>query len=93
MPEMAQLLHVDRIPCLFVLLRTAHVPVVGGYDGKVILWKIDGIMKAVLTTPDHDSKSVDNKPIEKLTFLAEKDSVLAAAGKYAVPKASRCIAY
>lgn len=70
--------HTDDIICMTfcppLILAT------GGYDGKVILWKIDGVIKAVLTPPDHETKCMDDKPIEKVLYLVKAGKTLAALG-------------
>lgn len=73
--------HSDDISCMcFCAISTAAVILAtGGYDGQIVLWKLDGIMKGKLNAPDDlEEDSMSAKNLERLIFIPEKDNSLLA---------------
>ena len=50
----------------------------GGYDGLVILWKLDGVVRSVLTPPSHAKKDIDDRSIVALVWLEQLVGTLVA---------------
>lgn len=78
--------HSDDVSCMcFCSISTAAVILAtGSYDGEVILWKLDGIVKNKLTYPSTPqtsmpgSTTMETKSIERLWFLPKRDNKLLA---------------
>ena len=63
--------HKDDINCMCLCPITSFAVVLasGSYDGRVILWKLDGIIKATLAPPDLAATPPDDRAFVKLLFL------------------------
>jgi len=73
--------HSDDISCMcFCAISTAAVILAtGGYDGEIVLWKLDGIMKGRLNPPeDEDDDQLSAKNLERLIFIPEHENALLA---------------
>ena len=73
--------HMDDISCMcFCPISTAAVILAtGGYDGEIVLWKLDGIMKGRLNAPkDEDDDELSTRNLESLIFIPEKHNTLLA---------------
>ncbi|QDZ24146.1 WD40 repeat domain-containing protein [Chloropicon primus] len=72
--------HVDDISCMcFCPISTAAVILAtGGYDGEIVLWKLDGIMKGRLNPPKDEDDDLSPKNLERLIFIPEKSNMLLA---------------
>eukprot|EP00899_Mesostigma_viride_P003218 jgi/Mesvir1/12898/Mv05924-RA.1 len=66
--------HTDDVTCM--LYVPPNLLATGGYDGIVILWKIDGTIKGMFSPPDIADRSVDEKAVNKMLFLPDLGNVL-----------------
>ena len=73
--------HKDDILCM---VCCSNVPggisllATGGYDGLVILWKLDGVVRSILTPPSHSKKDIDDRSIVSLVWLEKLAGTLVA---------------
>mmetsp|Transcript_21466 Transcript_21466/g.40888 ORF Transcript_21466/g.40888 Transcript_21466/m.40888 type:complete len:1024 (+) Transcript_21466:252-3323(+) len=68
--------HHDDIVCIAVCAPSLLAT--GAYDGKLILWKLDGSIKSVLEPPDQKDKTPDQRTLEKLLYMPHRGKILAA---------------
>ena len=76
--------------CFCAISTAAVILATGGYDGEIVLWKLDGIMKGRLNPPeDEDDDQLSAKNLERLIFIPEHENALLALrndGKFYVWK-------
>ena len=61
--------HEDDIIC--AIFCKPNVIATGSYDGKVMLWKIDGVLKQTLVPMDHEAHDMDDRPVTALLQLKQ----------------------
>ena len=72
--------YTDDIICM--AFCAPNVIATGSHDGKVLLWKVDGLLKQTLAPPGLAAMDADDRPVTALVQLREVagGDVLAAAG-------------
>mmetsp|Transcript_68762 Transcript_68762/g.217467 ORF Transcript_68762/g.217467 Transcript_68762/m.217467 type:complete len:940 (+) Transcript_68762:3-2822(+) len=73
--------HTDDVLCMCYCAGPTPVLATGGYDGKVILWKLESsVIRAALVPPALEGTALDDRPVQKLLYLEQKGHLLLSAG-------------
>ncbi|CAM6105598.1 unnamed protein product [Calypogeia fissa] len=69
--------HTDDVVCM------TNVPpsniATGGCDGKIIIWKLDGVIKTIFRSPEVDLLAFDESTILNILYLSKKVKMLVAS--------------